>query len=186
MIFLTFLILNTPFAHAQIDKEVRFKDKVHISLKSYQTDRSPSVTDMNCNGYGDINGRGVKARLKSSAGISYELDCQSSEIGSQLDLLVFKNKKQISKLADIASSGSDCGYSYEKQAWLTDLNGDKMMDVIMRLKSKNVPSNCGNGNKKAESKDEITVYFWDDQKQEHVKGKLDVGDLNKFMRKYQY
>ena len=186
MIFLTFLILSTPFAHAQIDKEVTFRDKVHISLKSYQTDRSPAPTEMNCMGFENISGRGVKARLKSSAGISYELDCQYSEIGSQMDLLVFKNKKQVSKLPDIASAGADCGYSYEKQSWLSDLNGDKLMDVITRSKSKNVPSNCGNGNQKAEAKDEITVFFWDDEKQEHVKGKLDAGDLKKFMRKYQF
>ena len=183
MISLAILLLG--FSWAQSDKEVTFRDKVHVSVKGYQADRSPSVTEIKCNAYSESQSAGVKAKLKSSQGLSYALECIASEVGNQVNLLVFKKDKQIARLTDIASQGSDCGYSAETQAWLVDLNGDKSMDVIERTKTKNVPSDCADKGK-ASAEDFVTVFFWDNEKMEHSKAKLDDKDLKKFKKKYDF
>ena len=182
---ISMMVLVLGFSWAQADKEVSFRDKVHVSVKGYQADRSPSITEFKCNAYSESQSAGLKAKLKSSEGLTYGLECVASEVGNQVNLLVFKKDKQIARLTDIASDIGDCGYSAQTQAWLVDLNGDKSMDVIERTKSKNVPSNCADKGK-ASSEDFVTVFFWDKERLEHSKAKLDDKDLKKFKKKYDF
>ncbi len=183
MILTSLLFLSLSWA---ADKEVSFKDKAHITIEKYSLDRDTNSFPLKCNAYGNLSEQGIKLRLKNSAGINYALDCRASEIGSQWDLVVFKGEKQLTKLTSVASSGSDCGTSYETQGWLQDLNGDRMMDVIERSKLKKVPADCGTGNQPATSKDDLKAYFWDEESLSFKETKLPDGDIKKFKKRFDF
>jgi hypothetical protein len=180
------VVLGLSLSWAQNDKEISFKDKARVSVDSVKIDNQSNEISLNCKGYSNPTSQGIKARLKSAAGISYALDCKGLETGDGIDLLVFKSGKQVSRFVSVAQRGGDCGYRSESQSWLVDMNGDKMMDVVTRFKSKNVEADCGEGHKKAESQDSMTVYFWNGDKLQHEKANLDAKDIKKLEKKYDF
>lgn len=179
------VVLIFSISWAQDLKEISFRDKVHISTSGYQTDRSPAPTEYNCKAYSNPGSAGLKAKLKSGEGFVYGIECKATEVGDEINLVVFKKDKELTRLSNVASASGDCGYNAETQAWLVDLNGDSSMDVITRTKTKNVPSDCGDKGK-AKEEDFATAYFWDKENQHYSKAKLDERDLKKFKKKYDF
>lgn len=183
MIAATVLVLS--FSWAQDSKEISFKEKVHISTAGYQNDRSPSVSEYKCQAYSNPSSAGLKVKLKSGEGLVYGIECKATEVGDEINLVVFKKDKELTRLNGIANVSGDCGYKGETQAWLVDLNGDSSMDVITRTKTKNVPSDCAT-KRQASAEDFATAYFWDKDNQHYSKAKLDDRDLKKFKKKYDF
>jgi len=160
--FIVFAAFISTSLSAAPNVKVSFKREARLTQEIYFIDAEAKGTPLECAAYANKNDEGIKLRLDSPRGLEFAFDCRAGEAGDRFDLLVYKDSRSPVKIKGVVSKGSDCDVSFESQAWLKDLNGDKETDLVTRSKYKKVDGECGGGgsNRILDEQDDMKVYYW--------------------------